>query len=383
MKKYQIYGVGAALVDIEVVVTNEFLSTHKIDKGIMTLVDEERQFELLAALDSHHVKRSCGGSACNTIVAASFFGSTSFYSAKVAADDDGRFFIDDLQATGVDFHNVQASSGVTGKCLVMITDDAERTMNTFLGANLDLTSNEIDETHLVNSQWLYLEGYLVTDEPRTDVAVRAIEFAKANQIKTSLSLSDPFVVQEFGDNLRKVIGNGIDLLFCNSDEAKSFTNTHSNEAAVEQLKKYAKTFVITRGAGGSLAYDGTGLVQTPGVSANVVDTNGAGDMFAGAFLYAINAGHPTAFAAKFANEAAARVVSQFGPRIDSLEYQQIKHLFNIWLATSDRLSRYKNSIRILAKRRWVWDCRVASLGYPENSQSTVISREQVNCGNLM
>ena len=192
MKKYQIYGVGAALVDTEVVVTNEFLSTHKIDKGIMTLVDEERQFELLAALDSHHVKRSCGGSACNTIVAASSFGSTGFYSAKVAEDDDGRFFIEDLQATGVDFHNPAASANarasanasnsasITGKCLVMITDDAERTMNTFLGANLGLTSNEIDEASLINSQWLYLEDYLVTDDSRTDVAVKAMELAKAN-----------------------------------------------------------------------------------------------------------------------------------------------------------------------------------------------------------
>ena len=342
MKKYQIYGVGAALVDTEVVVTNEFLSTHKIDKGIMTLVDEERQFELLAALDSHHVKRSCGGSACNTIVAASCFGSTGFYSAKVAADDDGRFFIEDLQATGVDFHNPAASANtrasastaspsdsITGKCLVMVTDDAERTMNTFLGANLELTSNEIDETSLINSEWLYLEGYLVTDEARTNVAVQAMELAKANQVKTSLSLSDPFVVQVFADNLRKVIGNGIDLLFCNSHEARSFTNTHSTEAAAEQLKKYAKTFVITRGAGGSLSYDGTDLVQTVGVTANAVDTNGAGDMFAGAFLYAINAGHDYAWAAKFANAASARVVSQFGPRIDAVEYEQIKQQFGI------------------------------------------------------
>ena len=211
----------------------------------------------------------------------------------------------------------------------MVTDDAERTMNTFLGANLDLTSNEVDEPTLINSDWLYLEGYLVTDDTRTDVAVRAIECAKANRVKTSLSLSDPFVVQVFKDNLLKVIGNGVDLLFCNSDEAKSFTKTHNTEAAAEQLKKFAKTFVITLGAGGSLSYDGVDLLQTPGVTANAVDTNGAGDMYAGAFLYAINAGHSYALGAKFANEAAARVVSQFGPRIDSLEYVQIKHLFNI------------------------------------------------------
>jgi len=331
MKKYQIYGVGAALVDTEVVVTDAFLSIQKIDKGLMTLVDEARQFELLKALEanSHGVKRSCGGSACNSIVAASCFGSKTFYSGKVADDDDGKFFVKDLQATGVDFHNAQASLGVTGKCLVMITNDAERTMNTYLGANLDLTSNEIDEDSLINSQWLYLEGYLVTDKSRTDVVVKAMELAKANQVKTSLSLSDPFVVQVFGDSLRKVIGDGIDLLFCNSHEARSFTNTHSTEAAAEQLKNYAKTFVITRGAGGSLSYDGTELVQTAGVTANAVDTNGAGDMFAGAFLYAINAGYEYAWAAKFANAASARVVSQFGPRIDAVEYEQIKQQYGI------------------------------------------------------
>ena len=211
----------------------------------------------------------------------------------------------------------------------MITDDAERTMNTFLGANLELTTNEIDEASLIKSQWLYLEGYLVTDESRTDLVVKAMELAKANQVKTSLSLSDPFVVQVFGDNLRKVIGNGIDLLFCNSDEARSFAKTHSTEAAAEQLKKYDKTFVITRGAGGSLSYDGTNIFQTAGVSANAVDTNGAGDMFVGAFLYAINADHNYAWAARFANAAPARVVSQFGPRFEAVEYEQLKYQFCI------------------------------------------------------
>ena len=308
----------------------------------MTLVDEARQFELLAALDSHHVKRSCGGSACNTIVAARSFGSTGFYSAKVAEDDDGRFFIEDLQATGVDFHTLavsaasasasasaSTSASITGKCLVMVTDDAERTMNTFLGANLELTSNEIDETSLINSEWLYLEGYLVTDEARTNVALQAMELAKANRVKTSLSLSDPFVVQVFGNNLRKVIGDGVDLLLCNSAEALGLTCTESLEAAADQLKKFAKTFVITIGAGGSLTFDGEQLISTSAVSVLAVDTNGAGDMFAGAFLYAINTGHDYAWAAKFANAASARVVSQFGPRIEAVEYAHLKQQFNI------------------------------------------------------
>ena len=202
-------------------------------------------------------------------------------------------------------------------------------INPMLGANLGLTSNEVDELALINSDWLYLEGYLATDDSRTAVAVKAIECAKANLVKTSISLSDPFVVQVFGDNLNKVIGDCVDLLFCNSDEARSFTKTHNTEAAAEQLKKYAKTFVITCGAGGSLSYDGIDLIQTPGVVANAVDTNGAGDMFAGAFLYAINSGHSYGWAAKFANAASSIVVSQFGPRIGKIEYDQLKQQFNI------------------------------------------------------
>ena len=330
-KQYQIYGIGAALVDTEVVVTDTFLTDHKIEKGLMTLVDEARQFDVLEALSSQsfQVKRSCGGSACNSIVAASCFGSSTFYSGKVADDVDGQFFVEDLQATGVDFHNTEASSGVTGKCLVMVTADAERTMNTFLGASLDLTSNEVDEPALIDSDWLYLEGYLVTDDARTNVAIKAIECARANQVKISLSLSDPFVVQVFEENIKKVIGDGVDLLFCNSDEARSLTKTHRTSDAAQELKKYAKTFVITRGAGGSLSFDGKDFLQIPGVAVNAVDTNGAGDMYAGAFLYAINAGHSYAWAGKFANAASARVVSQFGPRINSLEYKQIKKLFNI------------------------------------------------------
>ena len=329
VKKYSIYGVGAALVDTEVEVTDGFLVEAGIDKGVMTLVDEARQAELLSMLEtkSTPLLRQCGGSVCNSVVAASHLGAAAFFSGKVADDSDGRLYFEDLKTSGVDFQSSTPELGTTGKCLVMVSADAERSMNTFLGVSEDLSEREIDYAALGDSEWLYLEGYLVTDEARTNVAVQAMELAKANQVKTSLSLSDPFVVQVFGDNLRKVIGDGIDLLFCNSHEARSFTNTHSTDAAAEQLKKYAKTFVITRGAGGSLSYDGTGLVQTAGVSANAVDTNGAGDMFAGAFLYAINAGQDYAWAAKFANAASARVVSQFGPRIEAVDYEQIKQQF--------------------------------------------------------
>ena len=154
--------------------------------------------------------------------------------------------------------------------------------------------------------------------------------AKQKGVKTSLSLSDPFVVEVFSDNIKTIIGeDGVDLLFCNGDEARSLTDTHTIEAAAESLKQYAKTFAITRGPGGSLVYDGKKLIHTPGVMTNAIDTNGAGDMFAGAFLYALGYGKDFSWAADFANAASARVVSQFGPRIKVIEYISIKQQFKI------------------------------------------------------
>ena len=212
----------------------------------------------------------------------------------------------------------------------MVSPDAERTMNTYLGASLELSYREIDEESLANSNWLYIEGYVVTDEQRTSVASDAMDFAKQSGTKTSISLSDPFIVEVFSDNIKKIIGeSGVDLLFCNGDEARSFTGTHTVEAAAESLKKYAKTFAITRGAGGSLVYDGNKFIHTSGVMSNAIDTNGAGDMFAGSFLYALEQGKDFSWAAKFANASSARVVSQFGPRIKVIEYISLKQQFNI------------------------------------------------------
>jgi len=331
VKTYDVYGIGAALVDIEYKVDENFLQENQVDKGLMTLVDEDRQYQLIDNLGSYSkpVKRSCGGSACNTVVATSGFGATAFYAGKVASDEEGAFFIKDLNAAGVDFHEVGHVKGITGKCLVMITDDAERTMNTYLGVNVDLSSSDVDTQLLANSKWLYIEGYLVTDSQRTKVAVEAMSFAKQHDVKTSLSLSDPFVVQIFSQQLKSVIGDTVDLLFCNEEEAINFTDSSTIEQAAEALKNYAKSFVITRGATGSMVYDGEHTTCASGVEAKAINTNGAGDMFAGAFLYAISAGHDYVLAAQFANAAAAVVVGQFGPRIETSEYVKLKQQFTI------------------------------------------------------
>lgn len=325
-KQYHIYGIGAALVDTEIEVTDQDLSEFNIDKGVMTLVDEERQHELMDQLSDHLIasKRASGGSACNTIIAASYFGSNSFYSCKVADDDNGQFYLTDLKNAGVDYHNSGLESGITGKCLVMITPDAERTMNTYLGISETLSVNEINEEAITSSEYVYIEGYLVSSPTGKAAAIKLREIAEQANVKTSLSLSDPAMVQFFGDGLKEMIGEKVDLLFCNGDEAMGFTETTTVSEAAEKLKSVANTFAITLGAEGALLFDGNEFINIKSHTVKAIDTNGAGDLFAGAFLYAITQGHSFETAGNLASAASAKLVTQFGPRLSAEQHQEIK-----------------------------------------------------------
>jgi sugar/nucleoside kinase (ribokinase family) len=331
MAKYDIYGIGAALVDTEVEVSDKFLADAGIDKGVMTLVNESRQKELLHSLSSLDLTlvKKCGGSVCNSVVAASSLGSKAFFSGKVADDADGELYVQDLNQTGVDFHSADQDPGTTGKCLVMVTQDAERTMNTFLGASGSLSAKEIDREALKDAEWFYVEGYLVTDEKRASATKEAVEFAKKNGVKIAISLSDPFVVDLFGDALLDLMGNGVDLTFCNKDEALAFTRSDDLDFAIENLKRITKTFAITDGENGAITFDGNLVLKSEGIATKAIDTNGAGDMFAGAFLYAITTDKSYLWAARLANECASRVVEQFGPRLEPEDFGEIKEKFGI------------------------------------------------------
>jgi sugar/nucleoside kinase (ribokinase family) len=329
-KQYHIYGIGAALVDTEITLTDSDLTTMAVAKGVMTLVDEARQNALINYLQDHLVAshRASGGSATNSIVAAGYFGSPNFYSCKVANDDNGAFYMQDIRAAGVATPaHIVPPAGITGKCLVMITPDAERTMNTFLGISETLSVNELDAAAIAQSNYVYIEGYLVTSTTGRAAAIELRKQAEANNTKTALSLSDPAMVQFFRDGLVEMIGAGVDLIFCNKDEAIGFTQTQNIEEASEALKQYCKQFAITCGAEGSLVFDGENLIKVAGTQVKAIDTNGAGDMFAGAFLYAINNGKDFKTAAEFANRAAAKVVSQFGPRLKPEQHAELKSGF--------------------------------------------------------
>lgn len=333
--KYDVYGLGNALVDMEFKVTDEFFSINNVEKGLMTLVEEQRQNQLLDALKNENnkeLKRQCGGSAANTMIAISQFGGNSFYSCKVANDETGRFYLTDLKENGVTtiLNENTAPDGVTGKCMVMVTPDAERTMNTYLGITATFSENELDFEALSNSKWLYIEGYLVASESGQKAAEVAARKAKELGVKTAFTMSDPNMVKFFRDNISQIIGEGIDLLFCNEVEAMEYAQTDDLLIAREELKKIAKSFVITLGKNGSMIWDGQMFIDIEPHQVEAVDSNGAGDMYAGAFLYGITNGHTFASSGALAAKASSKVVSQFGPRLDWTQAKQVhKDVFGV------------------------------------------------------
>ena len=327
MKRYKVYGIGNALVDTEIQVEDQELESMGVEKGLMTLVDERRQHDLVQQLSGHLVtaSRASGGSAANTVIATTRFGGPSFYSCKVASDDNGDFYLADLEAAGV-AHNGSGDrqTGITGRCLVLISPDAERSMNTFLGISETLSTAELVPEAISASEYLYIEGYLVTSPTGRRAAVEAREHAESNGVKTSLSFSDPGMVEFFRDGLQEMLGGkGVDLLFCNEAEALGWGQTESLDDAVEALKQVAGQFAVTLGARGALLYDGESLLEIPGCETEAIDSNGAGDMFAGAFLYAITHGRDFETAGRFASLAGSRVVSRFGPRLSASEHDAL------------------------------------------------------------
>lgn len=327
MKTYNVYGIGNALVDAEFEVSDDFLTHENIQKGLMTLVDGEAQRVLYDRLVAKFgvKKRAGGGSAANSMYAISQFGGSAFYTCKVASDEAGDFYVRELGDHSIKTNlSERRDYGDTGKCLVMVSPDAERTMLTFLGISAEISTMDLNVEALKDSQYLYLEGYLVTSPSGRQACIDARKIAEANGVKTVLSLSDAAMVQFFRGGLEEMLGDGVDLLFCNETEAKAWTGQDQVQAAMEGLKAIAKVIVMTLGSKGAVIFDGKQSISVDAYPVKAIDTNGAGDMFAGAFLYALSSGHDHATAGRFASCAASRTVMHFGPRLPPQAHQDIK-----------------------------------------------------------
>ena len=330
MKSYAAYAIGAALVDTEIQVTDEELASMGVEKGMMTLVDQARQADLLNQLSDHLIRAShaSGGSAGNSMIATALMGAPTYMSCKVAHDADGDIYLADLEQSGVTHGlNDQRSGGVTGKCLVLITPDAERSLNTNLGISETLSEDEVNEAAIEASDWVYLEGYLVTSPTGHAAALKTKALADQHGVKTAVSFSDPGMVKYFRDNMTAMVQGGVELVFCNEAEALEWGQCETLDDAIAAIKKVARRFVITLGARGAVTWDGTELHQVAAQPVQAVNTNGAGDMFAGAFLYALARGESDRRATEFATLAAGEVVKYFGPRLDRAACEALRQQF--------------------------------------------------------
>jgi sugar/nucleoside kinase (ribokinase family) len=325
MTRYNVYGLGNALLDIECEVEPETLQHLSLEKGVMTLLDEDTQNKILSHLDGAAHKRTCGGSAANTMIAISQFGGKAFYSCKVADDEPGQYYLDDLLRCGVDT-NLQhhpAEPGITGKCLVFVTPDADRTMSTFLGISSGFTDVELMPEAIAASTYTYIEGYLVTGEHSKQAAIKAREIAVAAGKKVALTLSDLNMAKFFKPGLLEMIGSGVDFLFANESEALQMADTQDLNSAIQHLKTLAKGFAITRGPKGSLMFNGEQLIEIEPFPVKAIDTVGAGDMYAGAVLYGITNGMDWAQAGRLGSLASAKLVTTLGARMATADVKAL------------------------------------------------------------
>ncbi len=325
MTTYDVYALGNALLDIEFEVSPEKLAELGIDKGVMTLLDQEAQNKIVSKLADYDTKRTCGGSAANTLIAVSQFGGKAFYSCKVADDEPGNFYTKDLLDCGVatNLDTQVAESGVTGKCLVFVTPDADRTMNTFLGISGDFSDAELIPAAIESATYTYIEGYLVSGENSKQAAIKAREIAQAAGKKVAFTLADFNMVKFFKEGLLEIIGSGVDFLFANEGEALLMADTEDFDTAVNHLKTLSKAFAITRGAKGSVIFDGEKLIEIAPFPVKAIDTVGAGDMYAGAFLYGITHGMSYQEAGVLASKASSKIVTSLGARLSTAEVKAL------------------------------------------------------------
>lgn len=322
-RKYDVYGVGHALVDIQYRVQPQFLAANQVDKGVMTLVDENRQADLSAAIADDPVASASGGSAANTMIGVARFGGQAYYACLIGRDSWGDFYQRDLEAAGVATNSANRSEGKTGQCLIFITPDADRTLNTYLGISSAIGPTQLQENIIADSQYVYLEGYLFSSDDGFAAAVQAQEMARRNGTKVSLTLSDPFMVSAFKERFDTLLQKGVDLLFCNEEEALACTGASAREAAGAILASQVGMAYITCGADGALVYADGAHHMVPGVAVEAVDTTGAGDLFAGGVLYGLTHDYNPVDAARLGSYAAAQVVARFGPRLKESLADQI------------------------------------------------------------
>ncbi|MCW5732165.1 MAG: adenosine kinase [Alphaproteobacteria bacterium] len=309
-----VIGIGNAIVDVLSNSEDAFLVGHGLQKGAMTLIDAARAEALYDAMGAGI--ECSGGSAANTIAGIASLGGTAGFVGKVRDDALGRIFAHDMRALGVRFATPPSDAGAaTARCLIFVTPDAQRTMQTYLGACLELTPDDIVEEEIAAGHILYLEGYL-WDPPRAKEAFRkAMKIAHAHGRLVALTLSDAFCVERHREEFRELVENHVDILFANEQEILSLYQVRDFDAALQQVRQLPGVTALTRSAKGSVVVSGEEIhIVDADPVARVVDTTGAGDLYAAGFLYGMSQGLPLRTCARIGGLAAAEVIGHVGAR---------------------------------------------------------------------
>ncbi len=315
-KDLHVVALGNALVDIEISVSDEELLKTGLPKGGMTLASASEQKAILDSLNHKKTSMSSGGSAANTVIAFRQFGGRAAYKSLLGNDDLGKFYASEFSDLGLELFADLSSDHPTGTCVVLISSDAERTMQTSLGVNTNFSRSHVDADVIARSEWLYIEGYKFTDENGVQAIEEAIFHAKKNGTKVAVTFSDTFIVNVFRDVLNRAAAEA-DLIFCNEFEAKAYAESDSIEDAYKSLAANMPNLALTMGAGGSRIKVGSTELTIPAFATTVLNTNGAGDMYAGAFLYGLTHNWDPQKAGELASYASSRVVAQHGARLQS------------------------------------------------------------------
>ena len=326
--KFDVLGVGNAIVDVLAKASDSFIEeqrTFGMEKGGMTLIDADRAEDLYSLMNAS--TEMSGGSTANTLACLASMGGKGTFIGKVADDQLGKIFSHDLQSQGIEFNTAPlVGSKATARCLVLITPDAERTMNTFLGACTELTSDDIEEDQIRESKVVYLEGDLFDPPHAKDAFYKTAAITKAAGRQLALSLSDPFCVERHRDDFKDLIFNHVDILFANQDELCALMETDF-DTACDNIANKCEVAAITKGAQGSLIIKGGERTLIDSVKPEeLVDTTGAGDAYAAGFLFGYTNGKDMSVCGKYGSIAAAEVISHIGPRPSKSLADLIKHI---------------------------------------------------------
>ena len=314
-QRYDVFAIGHAIVDTEVRVEDAVVERYGLARGVMTLVSAESQAALLAGLDGRPQHHAAGGSAANTLVGLTQLGGSACFAGKVGADEQGGVFRASLANVGVDFATGATADDATGSCLILVTPDGERTMQTHLGASAQLGNGDIDPDRVAASSIAYVEGYLFGSPSGLEAAQRVMAAASDAGATVALTLSDPAMTTHFLHEFKPAASRYADVLFCNEHEAEIYAGGGSREERLEAVAQDAPLVFMTCGADGAMVWDRGTIARIPGHVVPVVDTTGAGDAFAAGALYGLTRGMSAADAARIGAFISARIVSLMGPRL--------------------------------------------------------------------